>query len=311
MKKENLKKCTIIYNPVSTGFKENSVNLIAKTVKENDIEPCFMKSMYEGHVKELIKEADDKNSLIITLGGDGTVSEAYQALNEIKQKGIYSHVPTGTTNDMAKNYNVTSKDVSRAVNDILNGEIKYLDSYSVNGKIAAYTSVFGHLAHVPYITNPKLKKNLGHAGYVITALKDLIKKPVKYNIDYETDTKKGNCNCIIGAITNSKGFAGVDLFPDALLDDGKLELLLINDINANMIAKLFGEYLRNTVDLSKHTTCMLTDSSSKIKIKFNDIYPKYPVDIDGENSHVLPNYVDDTLEFEPAKKIRVLLNKKH
>ena len=104
MKKDNLKNCIIIYNPVSTGFEENSVNLIAKTVKDNNIEPYFMKSMYEGHVKELVKEADDKNNLIITLGGDGTVSEAYQALNEIKQKGLYSHVPTGTTNDMAKNY---------------------------------------------------------------------------------------------------------------------------------------------------------------------------------------------------------------
>ena len=42
---------------------------------------------------------------------------------------------------------------------------------------------------------------------------------------------------------------------------------------------------------------------------FNEVYPKYPVDVDGENSYILPNYVDDTLEFEPAKKIRVLLNK--
>lgn len=309
MKKDNIKKCTIIYNPVSTGFKENSVNLIAKTAKKQNIKPCFMKSMYEGHVKELIKQADDKNNLIITLGGDGTVSEAYQALNEINQKGLYSHVPTGTTNDMAKNYNVTSKNVSKVVNDILNGEIRYLDSYSVNGKIAAYTSVFGHLAHVPYVTDPKLKKNLGHAGYVITALKDLVKKPVKYNIDYETDTKKGNCDCIIGAITNSKGFAGVDLFPNALLDDGKLELLLIKEINAKMIIQLFGEYLKNSVDLSKYSDVMLTSSSSKIKIKFNEVYPKYPVDVDGENSYILPNYVDDTLEFEPAKKIRVLLKK--
>ena len=38
MKKDNIKKCTIIYNPVSTGFKENSVNLIAKTAKKQS---CF------------------------------------------------------------------------------------------------------------------------------------------------------------------------------------------------------------------------------------------------------------------------------
>lgn len=310
MERNDLKKCIIIYNPVSTGFKESSVGQIAKTVKSYGIEPYFMKSMYEGHVKDLVKTYDDNNNIIITLGGDGTVSESYQALNEINQKGIYSHVPTGTTNDMAKNFNVNEKNVSKIIENVLNGEIKYLDSYSVNDKIAAYTSVFGHLAHIPYVTNPKLKKNFGHAGYVITALKDLVKKPVIYNIDYETNNMSGNCDCIIGAVTNSKGFAGVELFKNVALDDGKLELLIIKNINAKTICKLFKEYLKNDVDLNKHNDCMIVDSSSEIKIKFNDVYPKYPIDIDGENSLILPNYVDSELTFKPAKKIRVLINNK-
>ena len=60
MTKHNIKKCEIIYNPVSTGFKENDINLIAKTMKENNIIPNFKKSMYEGHLIELVKESDDK-----------------------------------------------------------------------------------------------------------------------------------------------------------------------------------------------------------------------------------------------------------
>ena len=83
MTKHNIKKCEIIYNPVSTGFKENDINLIAKTMKENNIIPNFKKSMYEGHLIELVKESDDNDTLVITLGGDGTVGEAYKAYNKI------------------------------------------------------------------------------------------------------------------------------------------------------------------------------------------------------------------------------------
>ena len=91
MTKHNIKKCEIIYNPVSTGFKENDINIIAKTMKENNIIPNFKKSMYEGHLIELVKESDDNDTLVITLGGDCTVGEAYKAYNKIDQKGLYAH----------------------------------------------------------------------------------------------------------------------------------------------------------------------------------------------------------------------------
>ena len=143
MKKEDIKKCEILYNPVSTGFKEKNLNLIAKKIREKGIIPNFEKSMYEGHLIELVKEKDDYNTLILTLGGDGTVSEAYKAYNKINQKGLYAHVPTGTTNDMAKNFSVKYKDADKITEDILNGEISLFDSYKMNDEIVSYTSVFG------------------------------------------------------------------------------------------------------------------------------------------------------------------------
>ena len=157
MKKEDIKKCEILYNPVSTGFKEKNLNVIAKKIREKGIIPNFEKSMYEGHLIELVKEKDDYNTLILTLGGDGTVSEAYKAYNKIDQKGLYAHVPTGTTNDMAKNFSVKYKDADKITEDILNGEISLFDSYKMNDEIVSYTSVFGYLAHVPYVTKKEMK----------------------------------------------------------------------------------------------------------------------------------------------------------
>lgn len=307
--KENIKKSVIIYNPVSTGFKEKDLNLIARTLKENNIEPELVKSMYQGHLIKLVKEADAKNTLILTLGGDGTVGEAYQAISKIKQKGIYAHVPTGTTNDMAKNYNVTAKSVSKITEDIINGEVSFLDSYSVNGKIAAYTSVFGYLAHVPYVTNPNLKKYLGHAGYVLSAAKDIIKKPISYDISYQTEKESGRCNCMLGAVSNSKGFAGINLYKDAKLDDGKIELLLLKDLDAKTILSIVRDYLKNDIDLKRYQEHVIFKQAKNITLTFNDRFLTYPIDIDGENSEVLPTYQDRDITFKVEKPIKVMRKK--
>ena len=315
MTKNDIKRCEIIYNPVSTGFKESNLNLIAKTIHEKGISPNFKKSMYEGNLIELVKEADDENTLVLTLGGDGTVSEAYKAYNEIDQKGIYAHVPTGTTNDMAKNFDVRYKDADKIVKDILDGEITLFDSYKMNDEIVCYTSVFGYLAQVPYVTNPNMKKHLGHAGYVLSefnvlsAFPFIIKKPEKYLIEYETDNIKGQTNCMLGAITNSKGFAGIDLYKDVKLDDGKIELLLIKDANPKLIASIVSDYVKNDIDLNKYKDSLIIDSSSKIRLTFKETYPKYPFDNDGEKSNQILNYGTDTVNYEPAKQIKVLKRK--
>lgn len=307
--KNIIKNCTILYNPVSTGFKEKNLNKIINVIKQNGINVETAKSLKKGHIIDLVKQADNENNLILTLGGDGTVSEAYKALNEVEQKGLYAHVPTGTTNDMAQNFDVRYKDADKIVEDILNGEVKFMDSYKINDEIVAYTSVFGYLAHVPYVTSSKLKRNLGHAGYVISAFPYIIKKPEKYNITYETDNFKGNCECMLGAVSNSKGFAGIDLYPNANLSDRKLELLLVTKANPKLITNLVRDYLKNDINLNKYKDCIVTDSSNNIKLTFNDNYPKYPFDNDGEKSLVLPNIDNPYVTFEVAKAIKVLKRK--
>lgn len=301
MTKHNIKKCEIIYNPVSTGFKENDINLIAKTMKENNIIPNFKKSMYEGHLIELVKESDDNDTLVITLGGDGTVGEAYKAYNKIDQKGLYAHVPTGTTNDMAKNFDVRYKDADKIVKDILNGDVELFDSYKMNDEIVSYTSVFGYLAQVPYVTNKNMKKRLGHAGYVLSAFPYIIKSPEHYLIEYETDNIIGQANCILGAITNSKGFAGINLYKNVSLNDEKLELLLVRNANPKLIASLVSDYISNTIDLNKYKDYLIMDSSSNIRLTFKETYPKFAFDNDGEKSNEIITYGNDTVIYKPAK----------
>ncbi len=306
---KDIKNCTILYNPVSSGFSINKLNSIYDTVKENGLTADVIASKEQGNITKLIMETDKESELIITLGGDGTVSEAYKGFNMIKQQGLYAHVPTGTANDMAKNYNVRYKDAGKITEDILNGEIAKMDSFKVNDEFVAYTSVFGYLAHVPFKTPRGFKKIFKTGSYVATAAPYLLKAPVKYNISYETENISGNTSCILGAVSNSKGFAGIDLYKDALLDDGRLELLLITEANAKLISSIVKDYLKNDIDIRKYKDYLVLDKARKIKLTFNDVYPKYVFDNDGEKSLVLPNKDNPTVTFEVANQIKVLKRK--
>lgn len=306
---EEVKNCRILYNPISTTFKKDNLDDLKDSIKKFGIKYEIEESKYAGHLKELIKEADEKDVLTITLGGDGTVSEAFASYNEINQSGLYTHIPTGTTNDMAKNFDVKEKNISKISSDILNGESTYIDSFKVNDDFVSYISTFGYITHIPYITKPILKKKLGHAGYVISAFPYITKKPVKYDISYETDNLEGRTNCILGAVSNSKGFGGIDLYHDISLNDGKLEFLIVKDANAKLIASLVKDYLKNSIDLKKYEEHLITDTTSHVKLKFNDIYPEFNFDNDGEKSNVLPTSNNPEVNYELAKKIRVLKRK--
>lgn len=316
MDKSNIKDCIVLYNPVSTGFKEKDKDNAMKVIQSHGIKPYCSKSLYEGHLTKLVQEYDEENRLILTMGGDGTVGEAYEAFNKnYGQKGIYAHIPTGTANDMAKNYDVKHKEPKAIIEDILNGEVKMLDTYSLNDKIVAYTSVFGYFSHIPYVTPSKLKKNLKYTGYLLRALEELIKeprdilKPNTYNISYSIDEKCETDDFILGAVSNSKGFAGINIFDNAKLDDGKIEMLLIKKLPAKVVLSILKDFLKDDICLKKYEEYIVMKQASEIKLTFNETFPKYPIDIDGENSKIIPNYKDPDLIFKTEAPVRVMKTK--
>ena len=307
----NIKNCKVIYNPISSGFNEKMLDDIKIVNNYYGIDTILLPSEYKGHLIKLIKNNDDENSLIVTLGGDGTVNESYKAYNEIIQYGAYSHIPTGTTNDMAKNYNVSSNDTKQIMDDILNGELVSLNSMKINNEACAYVSAFGYLSYIPYTAKSWMKKYFYHAGYIMSAIPDLLKGPSKYDVSYNVDGIKGTERCILGAITNSNGFAGVDIFPYADLQDNKIELLLIRTLSPSLIKDIFKDYIKKDIDLSKYKDHILTLSGRNIDLEFNNNYPNHYFDNDGEKSSIYVDKENNKVNATLGNNVNVLRRKKN
>lgn len=300
---------SIIYNPIATKFSQAALDhLIFKFVERGLKLNTVAKSEYSGHVMKLIKELDPVSDYLITFGGDGTVNEAFRAFNEIEQHSIYGHISVGTTNDMANNFNLYRKDPIKSIDKLATkGKEMLMDSVLVNGEPVCYVSSFGYVAAVPYLVNPRLKKTLGHASYVVAALPVLAKGPQKIKATYTANGITKDTNILLALITTSKGMGGITLYNDVDLNDGKFEVCFIHDITPALIVKLFGEYLADSIDLSKYHEIADVFTTDDLRIKFTGVLPFDDVDNDGNKASFSLTLHENELHYTMGKKIKILM----
>lgn len=300
---------SIIYNPIATKFSQAALDhLIFKFVERGFKLNTVAKSEYSGHVIKLIKELDPVSDYLITFGGDGTVNEAVRAFNEIEQHSIYAHISVGTTNDMANNFNLFRKDAIKSIDKLAEkGKVAYMDSIIVNGEPVSYVSAFGYIAAVAHLANSNLKKKLGHAAYVFAALPTLVKGPQHIKLTYTANGETKSREVILALITTSKGMGGITLYDDVKLNDGKFEVCFIHDLTPTLIAKVFGEYLRDSIDLSKYLEYADVFSTDELHIRFDGILPYEDVDNDGNKASFELTLHDNELHYKIGKPIRILM----
>ena len=300
---------SIIYNPIATKFSQAALDhLIFKFVERGLKLNTIAKSEYSGHVIKLIKELDPVSDYLITFGGDGTVNEAVRAFNEIEQHSIYAHISVGTTNDMANNFNLFRKDAIKSIDKLAEkGKETYMDSILVNGEPVCYVSAFGYCAAVAHLCNSDLKKKLGHAAYVVAALPVLARGPQRIKATYTANGVTKSGNILLAMITTSKGMGGITLYPEVDLNDGKFEVCLVRDITPALIVKLFGEYLRDSVDLSKYLDVCDVFSTDELTIKFDGVLPYDAVDNDVNEAGFELTLHDNELHYTMGKKIKILM----
>ena len=300
---------SIIYNPIATKFSQAALDhLIFKFVEKGLKLHTVAKSEYSGHVIKLIKELDPVSDYLITFGGDGTVNEAVRAFNDIEQHSVYAHISVGTTNDMANNLNLIRKDAIKSIDKLAEkGKVRLMDTIMVNGEPVSYVSAFGYIAAIPYLCDTKLKKTFGQAAYVFAAMPPLLKGPQRIKATYTANGKTKDTDIILALITTSKGMGGITLYDDVDLNDGKFEVCLIHDFTPALIAKLFAEYLTDSIDLSKYLKYADVFTTDELHIKFRGVLPYHDVDNDGNKASFSLTLHENELHYTMGKKLKILM----
>ncbi len=181
-----------------------------------------------GHATELAESAAREGCpKVLVLGGDGTIAEVANGLvGTGVQLGILS---VGTGNDLARSLGLPYNDVASALRVVRAGRVKAMDVGCDQGRYFLTALGVGYPALVARETN-QLRWVKGSPAFFVAvykALRQMKAVPVRITLDEAEIRMK--CSSILVHNTSFTG-GGLKMAPEASVDDGLFDVVLIDEI---------------------------------------------------------------------------------
>lgn len=249
-------KTLLVLNPVAgKGKGKKSYPFVLARLKENFEHVDARTSEYAGHIYEIGREAAAAGyQRIITIGGDGTLFELINGLytdGEPKQEIKLGMIPAGTGNSFLRDFG--DVDPKSCLEAVLKGTTREVDlvefQYQKEGKTTTQHFInivgVGLIADVLKLTNEKLKW-MGRFSYGMAVLIRLFRGMNNtYNIIVDGTKHQFKNSALV--ISNSKFTGGgMRIAPMADPFDGKVDLVIFNQVNRREILSIFLNVFKGT-----------------------------------------------------------------
>src|SRR5690625_3398380 len=281
-----MKSARIIYNP--TAGRETFRRELPKVLEKFELagyETSTHATKGEGDATEAAKIAvERKHDIVLIAGGDGTINEVVQGIAEADYRPKLGVIPAGTTNDFARALSIP-RDIKKAVDIILKDQAKALDIGKVNDHYFINIAGGGDLTELTYDVPIKLKSTLGQLAYYLKGIEMLpFLKPVSTVIEYDDHVFEGDIMLFLVANTNSVG--GFEkLAPNALIDDGYFDLLILKKTNLAEFLRIATAGIRGSHIDDEN---IIYTQAKRIKVTPKE---KMLLNVDGEYGGKLPGEI--------------------
>ncbi|GAA1614815.1 diacylglycerol kinase family protein [Kribbella karoonensis] len=220
----------MIVNPVKVDGDEFRSTVQKALADRGFTEPLWLETTADDAGSAMARRAiDDHVDLVLVAGGDGTVRVVCA---ELARTAIpVAVLPGGTGNLLARNLGIPLE-LEEALTVLLDGPERRIDSVRVEGdQLPAdrfmVMAGLGLDAAIIDDAPDELKKHLGWAAYVISTLKNL-NHPfvrVRITVDDRPPVRRRARTVVIGNVGTLQ--ANIPLLPDAVPDDGLLDLVVL------------------------------------------------------------------------------------
>lgn len=239
-------KHVFIVNPVS-GKADASGTLVPQIITEAKrlgADYAIELTQYHRHAVELARAAAEEANGPVRLyacGGDGTFGQVLEGAYPYPQAEV-ACVPCGSGNDFVRNYGAREDFLDLA--DLMQGSAVPIDLIETPFGVSAAICSAGLDAKVAYGI-PRFRRlplcggSMAYNLSIVQCLCSRLSSRVRVELDGETFEE----DCILTAICNGGWYGGgYQAAPEASLDDGLLDIVLVRKISRLRIAGVLGTY---------------------------------------------------------------------
>ncbi|WP_434616855.1 diacylglycerol/lipid kinase family protein [Arthrobacter sp. A5] len=234
-------KVAVILNPVKAGAPDARTFILRSAALAGWKEPLFFETTMEDPGYSQARQALEYGADVVVVGGgDGTVRVVAEVLRHTQvPMGV---IPLGTGNLLARNLGLRVNDIHSDVQTALFGHQRHIDTAtmaienSVTGASSKHAFLviagLGMDAEVVGDTRKRLKRTVGWLAYSEAGMRHLPGRRKKISIamdDQDPQQRKvrtvlfANCGLLPG---------GIDFVPNALIDDGVLDVVVASPRSA-------------------------------------------------------------------------------
>ena len=270
-----------IYNPTAGKGKAQRFRIsIEEKLKSLGVAYCFWETHAPREAGKIARELTQKGEKdIIAMGGDGTVNEVLNGLADTDgvRLGI---VPCGSGNDFAAAVGIPATPQG-ALDVLLNCEPKptdYLECSGVRGLNIIGAGIDVEILKLCY----KAKVLKGSLNYFVSLLRCLMVFEF-YRFKAVFNDEAADHNALIVCACNGRRFGGgIGICPDAGVDDGKLDVVMVENVTKSMIPGALIKLMQGKILEQKFTR---HERAERLLVEFGK---PATIQIDGELYENLP-----------------------
>jgi diacylglycerol kinase (ATP) len=241
----------VILNPAAGSVKD--VDALVKRIRNlPDVELCI--TAQAGAAMEFTRTALRKGcEMVVAAGGDGTLNEVVNGIREDTSAVVLGLIPLGTGNDFARTLDLPT-DVDEAIALLFAGHTRAIDLVRVTSDETRYfvnVSAGGFSGLVDEKLTPEMKKTWGPLAYLRSAAAALPELRAYHTTLALDDAEPLTLSLYNVVIANGRYVGGGrQIAPEASIDDGLLDIILIQERSPAELALLaaqvaLGNHLSN------------------------------------------------------------------
>jgi len=264
----------VIGNPVAgTGMTRRRIEQFARILKEHGHDAEVFLSSAAGDSLERARLVDNGIHRLVVAGGDGTVNEVLNGLQDPSRIPIL-HLATGTANQLARSLGLPPEP-EKLVKLLEEGAIKHIDMGLAGDRRFLLLVSAGFDAKVTAEIKERRNDKLGYSGYFLPIIRTISDHcDAKLEVVVDGRERISGCNVMVLKV---REYGGLFVFAqDARLDSGHLDVCVFREGTVGWIfLYAFAGLMRKASD------CPGLIHVKACRVKIESEKP-VPVEIDGD-----------------------------